>query len=176
MSLLKRFELWVLLILIGGGLFYVFNIDDSDDDYGRAPITATDPDIPDKPEPLPRFSLQKTTITRDGNHFLAEIEIRCRNDHKQALELNSSGTRLWAAGGNEVHPFFLPFQAPVKIQSLEETDITLRFWLSHDDINGPIFMQINDDTIPVKIGGFKANILPDKHSRSFTGTDWSSKA
>ena len=44
------------------------------------------------------------------------------------------------------------------------------------DINGPVTLQIGEETIPIKTGGFEANTLPDKQSRSFTGTDWSHKA
>ena len=32
MSLFKRFEVWVLLILIGGGLWYVFQIEEADEE------------------------------------------------------------------------------------------------------------------------------------------------
>ena len=175
MALLKRFELWLLLILIGSGLFYVFNIEAPDDEYGREPISPEPSQIA-KSEPPPRFSLNKTTITRDGDHFLAEIEIHIRNEHKQPLEHNPPNIRLWAAGGNEVPEFFLPFQSPVKTLEPGETNTTLRFWLTLDDINGSVSLQINNDTIPVKTGDFKADVLPDKQSRSFTGTNWSPKA
>jgi len=173
MSLLKRFELWVLLILIGGGLWYVFNLEDAE--KGRAPIAAEEPVGSDPAEAVPRFSLQKTTLTRDGDHFLAEIEIHCRNDRNQPLELAAPGTRLLAAGGQEVEAFFLPFQPPVRIPALGEMDVTLRYWLSHDEINGPLSLRIDEDTIPVKVGGFEIDMLPDKQSRSFPGTEWKSK-
>lgn len=175
MSLLKRFELWVLLILIGGGLWYVINLEDGEKGPGRAPIAAEDPASTGQAEPPPRLSLQKTTLTRDGDHFLAEIEIHCRNDQPQALELVPPGTRLLAAGGQEVAAFFLPFQPPVKIPALGEMDVSLRYWLSHDEINGPVSLSIDKDTIPVKVGGFEIDLLPDKQSRSFPGTEWKSK-
>ena len=176
MVLLKRFELWVLLILISGGLFYVFNIENADEEQGRAPITASDPNDSDQPEPPPRFTLQKTIVTRDGDHFLAEITIHCRNDHEQPLELISPSTRLMAASGQEVPAFFLPFQAKAQVPDSSEADVTLRYWLSNDDINGPVSLQIDEDTIQIKSGGFEIDTLPDKKSRSFTGTNWSSKA
>lgn len=175
MAMLKRFEIWLLLILIGGGLFYVFNIQTPDNEFGREPIPP-EPDQIAKPEPLPRFSLNKTTITRDGDHFIAEIEILIRNDQNQSAEQNPPNIRLWAAGGNEVPEFFLPFQAPVNTRKPGESQSTFRFWLSQDDINGPVSLQIDNDTIPVKTGEFKADILPDKQSRSFTGTNWSPNA
>lgn len=173
MSLLKRFELWVLLMLIGGGLWYVFSLEDTN--RGRAPIAAEEPPTTDQAEPPPRFSLQKTTLTRDGDHFLVEIEIHFRNDRQQMLELALPGTRLLAAGGQEVPVFFLPFQPPVKIPALEEMDVTLRYWLSYDEINGPLSLLIDKDTIPVKVGGFEIDMLSDKQSRSFPGTEWKSK-
>lgn len=176
MSLLKRFELWVLLIFIGGGLFYIFNMQGIDNKNERAPITAPSPDVSDKSEPSPRFSLQKTTISRDGDHFLAEIMLNCRNDHKQALALVSPGTRLMAAGGQEIPAFFLPFQAPPEIPASTEKNVTLRYWLNHEQINGPVSLKIDTETVSIKTGGFEIDILPDKQSRSFTGTDWSPKA
>ena len=176
MAVLKRFELWLLLILISGGLLYVFNIENADDEHGRAPITTTDADDSVVPEPLPRYSLQKTTLTRDGDHFLAEITIHCRNDHEQALKFISPGTRLMAAGGQEIPAFFLPFQPASQVPKSSEADVTLRYWLSNDDIIGPVSLQINEDIIPIKRGGFKIEALPDKQSLSFTDTDWSSKA
>jgi len=176
MSLLKRFELWVLLILIGGGLFYVFNIQDASDEYGRAPITATDSDSSDEPEPPPRFSLRKTTITRDGDNFLAEIDLFWRIDRTQTPKLNSPGTRLLAAGDREIPTFFLPFQAPVQVPESGEVAITLRYWLSRDDIAGPLSLHIEKDIISVKTGEFDAEELPEKQSRSFTDNDWSTKA
>jgi len=166
----------MLLILIGGGLFYVFNIQDADVVQGRAPITAAESDQADNVEPTPRFSLQKTTITRDGNHFLAEINIHCRNENERALELIPPGTRLLAAGDHEVPAFFLPFQVPVKVPAAGEMDITLRYWLSHDEINGPVSLNIDNEIVPVKTGGFADDVLSDKQSRSFTGTDWNKKA
>lgn len=176
MALLKRFELWLLLILIGGGLFYVFNIENAGDEQGRAPITTNDPDGPDKPEPPPRFTLQKTTITRDGDHFLAEITIRCRNEKEQALKLIPPGTRLMAAGGQEIPTFFLPFQPVIQVPKSSEADVTLRYWLNSDDINGPVSLLIESDTIPIKNGDFEIESLPDKQSRSYTDTNWNSKA
>ncbi len=174
MALLKRFELWLLLILIGGGLFYVINIQDAD--QGRAPIRASNPIDSEKPAPPPRFSLQKTTITRDGDHFLAEIKIHCRNEHGQTLKLSPHDTRLLAAGGQEIPAFFLPFQPSPQVPESSEADVILRYWLSQDDINGPISLQIDKDSIPIKIGAYEPDALPDKQSRSFTGTNWNSKA
>ena len=92
------------------------------------------------------------------------------------LKLIPPSTRLMAAGGQEVPAFFLPFQTPVKIPASGEKNATLRYWLSHDEINGPVSLKIDNEMIPVKTGGFEMNLLPDKQSRSFAGTDWSSKA
>jgi len=175
MSLLKRFELWVLLMLIGGGLWYVFNLEDDESGRARIPIAAEGTASLGQAEPAPRFSLQKTTLTRDGDHFLAEIEVHCRNDRQQVLELGPPGTRLLAAGGQEAPVFFLPFQPPAKIPASGEMDVTLRYWLSYDEINGPLSLLIGKDTIPVKVGGFEIGMLADKQSRSFPGTAWKSK-
>lgn len=175
MSLLKRLELWVLLILIGGGLWYVFTLEDSENGQGRPAIVTEEPASTGQVKPVTHFSLQKTTLTRDGDHFLAEIEIHCRNDQQQALDLVPPGTRLVAAGGQEVAAFFLPFEPAIKIPAAGEKDVTLRYWLSHDQINGPVSLLIDKETIPVKIGGFEIDMLSDKQSRSFPGTEWKSK-
>ncbi len=175
MSLLKRFELWVLLILIGGGLWYIFQEAGVEPGRGRAPIAAKIPEPANQVEAVSRFSLQQTTVTRDGDHFLVEIQIHCRNDQNQMLTLAAPGTRLLAAGGQEVPVFFLPFQEPVKIPPLGEKEITLRYWLSYDEINGPVSLDIGKDSIPIKVGGFKTDKLADKQSRSFHGTEWESE-
>ncbi|NOY00686.1 MAG: hypothetical protein GXP30_13275 [Verrucomicrobia bacterium] len=57
-----------------------------------------------------------------------------------------------------------------------EGDVTLRYWLNSDDINGPVSLLIESDTIPIKSGGFEIESLPDKQSRSYTDTNWNSKA
>ncbi len=177
MALLKRFELWLLLILIAGGLYYVLNLQPLDKTTGRKPITRAQTDPEQKPtkQAQPRFSLQKTTLSRDGDHFLAQIEIECQKDSDQTLLLNPPDTQLLAAGAREVPVFFLPFHKPTPIPESKGKTFTLRYWLTADNLKGPLTLKIAHSTLPIKTGEFKTDDLPDQQSRSFTSSQWVSK-
>ncbi len=175
MTLLKRFELWLLLILIGGGLYYVLNLSPSEQTTGQRPAIANATEEINTNKPPVRFVLQKTIISRDDDHFLIEIEVLCHNPNAEALLLPPDTTQLFAANGQPAATFFLPFQAPRAVPANSEKSITLRYWLNHDSFKGPISLKIDGEHIKIKNSRFDSDSLADTESLTFTTADWTPK-
>lgn len=174
MALFKRFELWLLLILIGGGLYYVLLLQTPKKSNGRAPLTQAHNETDIKPSPLdtPRFTLKKTSLTRDGDHFMVQIDMQCQQSSSEALQLQTPHTQLLASGAREMKVFFLPFQPKPTLAEAKGKTFTLRYWLTRDDLKSPLTLKIGSTKVPVKSAHFDPDSLPDKHSKTFTTTEW----
>lgn len=174
MALFKRFELWLLLILIGGGLYYVLQQQAPKLDSRRAPLSQTQnqPATKQTPQNKPRFLLKKSSITRDGDHFIVQIDMQCQRNNDKALLLQTPHTQLLASGAREMEVFFLPFQPKPSIEEAKGKIFTLRYWLTQDDLKSPLTLKIGSTELSVKSSQFEPQNLPNKQSKTFTTNQW----
>ncbi|MCF6313519.1 MAG: hypothetical protein L3J39_13825 [Verrucomicrobiales bacterium] len=175
MALFKRFELWLLLILIGGGLYYVLQVESPKHDRGREPLSQIEDEPTTQPaaQDTPRFSLEKTTITRDGDHFIVQIDLQCQQSSGKTLRLQTPHTQLLASGARAMEVFFLPFQPQPTLAEAEGKTFTLRYWLTRDDLKSPLTLKIDNTEVPIKKSAhFDPDSLPTQQSKTFTTAEW----
>jgi len=145
MNPFKRIELWVLLAMIVAGMVYVFT---SNPGGGDGPLTGTGTGGPAPKDK--ELVLHKSTLERDYGNVRLDIDLKVRNDSSDKLVMQSPAVRLLASSGKEVPSFFLPFDALPEIPAKSSQDVQLRYWLSTDDLKGPLTLEVKGKTLEVK--------------------------
>lgn len=145
MSFLKRFEVWLLILLSLGATIWVFTTDsDSDSAIGD-------------PQPLssstssdPVLKIHRATLERDFGNARLDLELRYQNASPRPFSLQPPDVRLLTADGQEVPPFMLATEKPPQIPAQTAQDVRLRYWLEKPHLQGPLTLEIRGAKAEVK--------------------------
>lgn len=143
MHLLKRIELWILLLLIAAGLAWVFTSGNGEDDPGDDGTAQ----VEDSGAPL---RLHRCVLKRDYANARLDIELRVRNDSPDTLAMQAPKVKLLTGKGREVPSFFLPFDAVPEVAPKSTQDVQLRYWLETADLQGALSLEVDGKTLEVK--------------------------
>ncbi len=166
MQLFKRIELWILLLPLVVGLFFVFG---SRPHEGAGGL----PDAPNATAEDAPLKIHRCVLTRDYGNGQLDIEVRLRNDSADKLVLQSPKARLLTEKGREVPGFFLPFQPQPEVPAKSTQDVELRYWLDAADLDGALKLDVNGKTVDVKSSkAFDLNSLKNTEKKTFSPSEW----
>ena len=187
MSIFKRIEVWILLVLTAAGLVFVLLSDDNDrDDYGGTP-GKTDPVKPakrvDNPPPAKTSAefeeggpveVESVKLEREpsGDYFCI-VQFEFSNQSQSPVHtIRSAG--LVTKSDKRIPIFFLAFDgAPPILPPQESTKTSLRFSLKPEDVVGDLTLEIAGARAPVKSSrSFDPESIARSGSRTFTNLDW----
>jgi hypothetical protein len=166
-SLLKRPEVILLLILALGGAWFVLSDKKHDGagDFATNSAPATDAE--------PALKIHRRTLERDYGNARLDIDLRHANTSATKLALQPPAARLVTAAGREVPAFFLPFEPPPEIPAKTAADVRLRYWLEKTDLAGAITLHIGEATAEIKSATpFDLEKLENKKPRTFDHAEW----
>jgi len=137
MSFLKRFEVWLLLLLGGGAAIWVL-LDQPTPE--SAPLT----------EEGAALTIHRCTLTRDYGNARLDIELRYQNSSPRPFILQPPDVKLMTAAGKEVPAYILPMETPTQISAQTAQNVRLRFWLEKAHLEGALTLHIREATAEVK--------------------------
>ncbi|MFZ4763758.1 MAG: hypothetical protein ACOYMN_02295 [Roseimicrobium sp.] len=168
MQLLKRFELWILLAVITGGLTWVFLSQESDESDVTGDLSAAV--TLDRQLPL---KLHRCVLLRDYANARLDIDLRVLNDEDKKLVLQAPTVRLLTAQGREVPSFFLPFDPVPEVPPKSRQDVQLRYWLEKTDLEGALTLEVAGKAMPVKSAKpFALETVPNGVTKAFAAGSW----
>ncbi|MGI9244733.1 MAG: hypothetical protein ACR2RV_28275 [Verrucomicrobiales bacterium] len=191
MSIFKRVEVWILLVLAVAGLVYVL-LSQQESPPGRAPgQQATRPDSagsidssPDAKAPTtepqtPAFDsggqleVTRVRVNRNGREYLTEVDFSYDNQTQETLRTIEDG-KLITASGKALPVFFVAFTgAPPELPAAQKSDATVRFQLGSEDIIGELSLDVGGQRTPVKSArSFDPEAIASRESKSFNSTEW----
>lgn len=163
MHLLKRFEVWLLLIAGGIAVWWSFQSSPASVDDG--PVAEMRADAP--------LQLRRGTLERDFGNARLDLEVRYKNTSPRPLFMQPPDVRLINAAGKDVPPFILPIERPTSIEAQTTSDIRLRFWLEKADLAGPLTLDIRGQKLEVKNSTpFDLEKLENKKPKVWTSSAW----
>lgn len=169
MNLLKRFELWVLLAIIGAGLAYVFLSAPAESEEGDAGASTAETQG-DKAAPL---SLIQVSIERDYGNARLDLEVRVKNDTGEELTLQAPAVRLLTTAGREVPSFVLAIDTPPKLPAGTTQDVQLRYWLEEGDLQQGLQLEVKGRVLEVKqAAAFDLRALQNGGKKTFRTAAW----
>jgi hypothetical protein len=144
MSVWKRPEVWVLLVLVVAGASYiVFSGGRGDGDGGGgsggagAPVEA-------------RLRVGSVELTRDYGNARLEIEIDYDNRSGPEIPLSPPDVVLETGAGEPVDPFFLAGDFPDPIAAGQRDRARLKFWLEPGQLDGALVLKVRGEAVQVK--------------------------
>jgi len=164
MEFLKRFEVWVLLLLGGGaGLWVLFD----------KPVVEGDPlpiEASDAPSADAELVIHRCTLERDFGNARLDIELRYRNAAPRPLVLQPPDVKLLTAEGKEVPPFILPMEKPPQIAAQTAQSVRLRFWLEAAHLKSALTLDVRGSKAEVKgAAALELEKLENKKPQSWQG-------
>ncbi|CAN5835461.1 hypothetical protein BH11VER1_BH11VER1_05120 [soil metagenome] len=169
MNFLKRIELWVLLLLVIGGIAYVFTSRPGEED-DITPTHSPTLTVKNTDEPL---QLRRTTLKRDFQNARLDLTVRVRNDNASPLPMQAPKVRLLTDKGREVPSFFLPFDKQPEVAAKSTEEIQLRYWLEAPDLQGGLSLDVEGKILPIKSAKLlDLNTLKNAEEKVLSGTDW----
>jgi len=160
----QRVELWALLILVLGGLAWVFTHKHSED--AETPSDAGDSN--DGP-----LKVLRCTLNRDYGNARLDIDLRVRNDSAEKVILQAPTVKLLASGGREVPSFFLPFDPQPAVPAHATQDVQLRYWLEAADLAGPLNLRWGDHSLEIKGSKpFDLKAVENRGKATFAAGQW----
>ncbi len=151
MAILKRFEVWMLLLFLTVGIGFVLfthhaekNAPDPESDLATIDATEPKPKVP--------FEIETTKLIQDdAEHWLLELQVRYRNEGSDPLELTAPRAHLKTESGGEVPNFFLALAPPPVVPAEAEQVVDLRYWLNAGHRQEPLWLTILNDRVPVEL-------------------------
>jgi len=135
--ILKRFEVWLLLILVTGLVIFAFQPEPGIR-VTVDPIEAETevPEIPEKPDSRTQTSTRENSIivkdvkvTPSGEGMIVELTVGGRSTSGSDMVLDESTVSATTGEGEIVPFFFEPFREPSLLLASEDSLATLRWWL-----------------------------------------------
>ena len=164
MSILKRPEVWVLLILAVVGVGYVMTTggggeDPADGGAGTAVVAG-------------KLAVQKIELTRDyGN---ARLDLKIRYDNRGGAEIAVMRPDVALLRGDVmVDEFFLAGDFPAPIAADSQGAAVLKYWLKPEDLTGALVLRVKGDTVVVKgEGTFDLESVENQKSVTLSAGQW----
>ncbi|MEY4483082.1 MAG: hypothetical protein RL693_534 [Verrucomicrobiota bacterium] len=169
MNFLKRIELWVLLLLVAGGIAYVLTSRSSEED-DITPSNSPTITVKNTDEPL---QILRTSLKRDYQNARLDLTVRVRNDGASPLPMQSPKVKLLTDKNREAPSFFLPFEKQPEVGAKSTGEVQLRYWLEASDLQGGLSLEVDGKTLPVKSAKpLDINTLKNAEEKVISGTDW----
>lgn len=143
MSFLKRFEVWLLVILSLGAAVWVFTREDKNDGNPKAILSG-------EASQEASIKINRTSLERDYSNARLDIELRYRNASPRPLILQAPDVRLLTGDGKEVPPFILPTEKVPQIPAQTAQDVRLRYWLEKGHLESALTLEIRGEKVEVK--------------------------
>jgi hypothetical protein len=144
MSLLKRFEVWVLILLAAGAGLWVA-LDQPAPEGDPRPVTEEEQAAEE-----PALVIHRCSLERDYGNARLDIELRYRNSSPRPLVLQPPDVKLLTHDGREVPPFILPVEKPPQIAPRTAQSVRLRYWLEAAHLKGGLSLDIRGGKADVK--------------------------
>lgn len=166
MGIFKRIEVWILLVLLGGGLIYVLTSGDSGN---------TDPDNAASPAKTDKYVIKKLTLRRDYGNYELRLAVDYNNKGGGEIE-TASAAALIAESGRKIPAFFLAISPPPIIPADKREQVELKYWLEGDDLKGHLWLDILGSKIQVKANAaFDGESVPNGETKTISLPEWSVK-
>lgn len=163
MSILKRPEVWVLLILAVVGVGYVVfsgGLDDRGEAAGSGAAGSG------------KLVLEKVELTRDYGNARLDLKVRYDNRGGAEIPLMRPGVAL-LRGDLMVDEFFLAGDFPAPIAAGDEAVVTLKYWLKPKDLTGELVLSVRGETVVVKgVGEFDLESVENQKTVTVTAGSW----
>lgn len=143
-TFLKRFEIWALLLVAAGLLYFVLRPDPGTDD----PTLLTAPPDPVE-DPGPPFVLDSVKTLPSTGGTIIETVLTGRSPTGEDLSLDEAATTAFTADGKPVRRFFEPFAEPAVLLGSETSRATLRWWLPEP--TSALLLEIDGHRIDAEI-------------------------
>jgi len=187
-SIFKRAEVWILLVLTVAGLVFVLLQDKGDTEDGldaktekvssdiKSPKEKGDPNPKPEKSDLPAggvIEVEKIEVKRDSDRFLTKVFISYDNRSDEAVAAVDDA-KLVTASGKLLPFFFLAFEgAPPELPAGEKTNTPLMFVVPVDDLAGDLTLEIAGDRVPIKTGeGFDPTTIAADGPSTFKSLEW----
>jgi hypothetical protein len=165
MSILKRFEIWLLLALSLGAIVWVLQ-QDSAGDPTAAPADASPTAAADGSS----LKLHRTTLERDYGNARLHLELRYANTSPRPFFLLPPDVRLLTTAGQEIPPFVLPVEKPAQIPADTTQDVRLRYWLDTAHLQTGLTLDLRGQRLEIKPPGpFALDRLENQKPQTWNG-------
>jgi hypothetical protein len=163
MALLKRFEVWVLILLAAGAGLWVA-LDQPAQEGDPRPLEE------EQTSEEPALVIHRCTLERDYGNARLDIELRYRNSSPRPLVLQPPDVKLLTRDGREVPPFILPVEKPPQIAPRTAQSVRLRYWLEAAHLKGGLSLDIRGSRADVKSdAALDLEKLENRKSRTWQG-------
>jgi hypothetical protein len=162
MQFLKRFEVWLLLVIGLGAAVWVL----TDKPSLEGDAVALEPT-----EAVPALVIHRCILERDYGNARLDIELRYQNASPRPLILQPPDVRLLTTPGNEVPPFILASEKPPEISAQIAKNVRLRYWLDEAHLKGGLSLDIRGTKAEVKSdAALDLNQLENQKAKTWTGS------
>lgn len=167
MSFLKRFEVWLLIILSLAAVIWVFSTDSDSVTQGEGNSES----ITSETSTEPALKIHRCTLERDYSNARLDIELRYRNASPRPLYLLPPDVKLLTTDGKEVPPFILPVEKPAQIAAQTAQDVRLRYWLDKTHLQDLLTLEIRGEKAEVKSAtAINLDTLENHQPKTWTGS------
>ncbi len=162
MQFLKRFEVWLLLVLGTGAAIWVLT---------DKPSIEGDPQPIDASAVTPALVIHRCLLERDYGNARLDIELRYQNASPRPLILQPPDVKLLTTEGQEVPPFILAPEKPPEIGAQTSKNVRLRYWLDQDHLKAGLNLDIRGETAEVKsTTSLNLETLENQKTKIWTGS------
>lgn len=147
MAWMKRFEIWLVLLLALIGLAWVLWFNPTRDEFDEEVLGDNDSAVAQVEEDL---SLRRLVAKRDYGNVRLDIDLKVRNPKPEKLVMSPPKVRLLAGEGREVPGFFLPFEPLPEVSPNSTQEVQLRYWLEEKDLKGTLELQVDGQKLLIK--------------------------
>ncbi|MFT4547876.1 MAG: hypothetical protein ACI8XO_002469 [Verrucomicrobiales bacterium] len=184
LSLFKRIEVWILLVLTVAGLVFVLLSNNPPDPYAESespspvegdqtahskkPSAATKPSMPTGP-----LQIGNVTVKREGETYLLEVGVEFDNQSESPVHAIESA-KLITGTGKSLPVFFLAFTGtPPVFPAKAKTTEDLRFSLLAEDIVGNLRLDLNGQRRDIKSArSYDPESIAINATQTFKQLDW----
>lgn len=166
--LLKRFEVWLLLGVVAGILFFAFSPGEGpeivEEEKAPDPVVLTDTlpepvkdpsgDEPVQEDPALVVDQVRSEATEGGR--IIEVTLSARSTNGEEVVADENAIRAMTDTGVTVPRFFAPFQEVGVIHPDDATRLRVKFWLAETESSEPasfLWLDFQGEKTQAKIPG-----------------------
>jgi hypothetical protein len=150
-TILKRFEIWLLLALVIAGIWWAFQAETMEV-AATVPNQATPGQVPGNEVESNDSSLlevKNVQLSPTEQGTVIELTLFGRSGTEDPVTLGAENVELLTSEGEDVHRFYLPFDPDPMLSAEEKSLVKLNFWLT-----SPVevlWLTYRDQTVKVEI-------------------------
>lgn len=175
MSVFKRAEIWVLVVLCAAATWYVLRLEPADRDGLSENAAAAPSSTETAPEALPSpHRLSQVLLSREASgELILEITVQAHNQGEDSLEITAESVPLETGDGSRVPALFTPFDAPVTLEPGDQALVSLRYWAGDELLDETLALRLEGATVPVKAARpFDPDSLGAGEHLRFSSPEW----